>query len=144
MRENRKFAQRSRVLKSNEVKRKFFLVYEGATTENIYFEAVEKNRIQININPLIELVPLMRDYSEENWSNPKKILDRILQHLKEYNEDIISYETLLNGIMAYLKEHNVLSSHGVSEKITWKTLLDICDEMNSKKEDIIIKDVNIV
>lgn len=36
MRERRTFAERTKVLKSDEGKRKFFLVYEGASTEEIY------------------------------------------------------------------------------------------------------------
>ena len=39
MRERRTFAERTKVLKSDEGKRKFFLVYEGASTEEIYFNA---------------------------------------------------------------------------------------------------------
>ena len=33
MRERRTFAERTKVLKSDEGKRKFYLVYEGASTE---------------------------------------------------------------------------------------------------------------
>ena len=56
--------------------KKYFLVYEGKETEEIYFEGVNQNRSMIGINPLIELVPVVRSYSEEGWSNPKKIVDR--------------------------------------------------------------------
>lgn len=126
MREKRIFAQRTRVLKSDEVKRKYFLVYEGKSTERIYFEAVETNKQKIGINPLIELVPIIRSYSEENWSNPKKIIDRVLQNLREYETNIISYETLLNWIIDYFRDNKILIPYRISERIIWQELMNIC------------------
>lgn len=83
MRESRTFAERTRVLKSDETKKKYFLVFEGASTEIIYFRALENSRDDVEINPLIEFVPIIRSYSEDGWSNPKKILDRIISNLEE-------------------------------------------------------------
>ncbi len=59
MRESRAFAERTKALKSNEAKRRYFLVFEGASTEKIYFEALENARNEVEINPLIELVPIV-------------------------------------------------------------------------------------
>lgn len=39
MRESRTFAERTKVLKSDEAIKKYFLVYEGKDTEVIYFDA---------------------------------------------------------------------------------------------------------
>ena len=83
MRESRTFAERTKFLKSDEALKKYFLVYEGSDTELIYFDAVNSMRENIGINPLIELIPIIRSYSEEGWSNPKKILDRIIENLEE-------------------------------------------------------------
>lgn len=83
MRESRIFAERTKALKSNEAKRRYFLVFEGASTEKIYFEALESARDDVEISPLIELVPIIRSYSEDGWSNPKKILDRIISNIEE-------------------------------------------------------------
>lgn len=49
-----------------------FLVYEGASTEEIYFNALDNSGVYTDKNPLIELVPLIRSYSEDGWSNPKR------------------------------------------------------------------------
>ena len=57
---------------------------------------VSQNRSKIGIDPLIELVPIVRSYSEEGWSNPKKIVDRMLLNLEESRLGVVSYETLLN------------------------------------------------
>ena len=56
MREKKTFAQRTRTRNTDEVRKKYFLVYEGKETEEIYFEGVNQNRSMIGINPLIELV----------------------------------------------------------------------------------------
>ena len=96
MREKRNFAERSGILKSREARKKYFLVYEGKNTEDIYFDGIYEHRGIIGINPLIELVPIIRSYSEEGWSNPKKIVDRVMLNIQEAETGIISYETLLN------------------------------------------------
>ena len=60
-----------------------FLYMRGLETEVIYFDAVRSLRGDIGINPLIELIPLIRSFSEDGWSNPKKILDRVIENLRE-------------------------------------------------------------
>lgn len=128
MREKKNFAQRSKVLVSAEARKKYFLVYEGEETEQIYFDVVNEQKDILGINPLIELVPVMRSYSEAGWSNPKKILDRVLLNLEEDEKKIISYETLLNWIMEYLFDLKVLTRSGVMSKNVWTVLCTACQE----------------
>lgn len=128
MRESRTFAERTKVLKSDEALKKYFLVYEGSDTELIYFDAVNSMRENIGINPLIELIPIIRSYSEEGWSNPKKILDRIIENLEESKAERISYETLLNRMMDYFYETKVITTSKVLAKSMWKTMVHICTE----------------
>ena len=71
MREKRSFAERTRVLPNDEVKKKYFLVYEGKDTEAIYFEAVDVLREHISINPLIEVIPVIRSYIVAQLSRQK-------------------------------------------------------------------------
>jgi len=42
MREKKSFAIRTKVLASDEVRKKYFLVFEGENTEKIYFEALSR------------------------------------------------------------------------------------------------------
>lgn len=128
MREKKNFAERVKVLPSDEVKKKYFMVYEGRDTERIYFEAVNEYRDDIKINPLIEFVPLLRSYSEEGWSNPKKILDRVLQNISEINSEQIRVETLLNWVMEYLYDVQILTTSRVDAANMWATLKLICEE----------------
>ena len=136
MREKRNFGQRSTALASKEVYKKYFLVYEGKNTEDIYFDGVIESRDKIGINPLIELVPVIRSYSEEGWSNPKKIYDRMALNLREAEEGIISYETLLNWFMDYLYDEDIIRNNRTAEAIMWDTLKGICtDQLHVELSD---------
>ena len=141
MRERRTFAERTKVLKSDEVIKKYFLVYEGSDTEVIYFDAIRSLREDIGINPLIELIPIIRSFSEEGWSNPKKILDRVIENLRESKEQEISYESLLNRIMDYLYETKVITTSKVLARNIWKTMKQICDEQLKKSLDDVVEDI---
>ena len=125
-------AERTKVLKSDEVVKKYFLIYEGSDTEVIYFDAVRTMRESIGINPLIELIPIIRSFSEEGWSNPKKILDRVIENLRESKEQFISYESLLNRIMDYLYETKVITTSKILARNIWKTMLQTCDKKLKK------------
>lgn len=116
MRERRTFAERTRIFSSDKTLRKYFLIYEGSDTEAQYFETVNIMREDIGINPLIELVPIIRSYSEEGWSNPKKILNRMLENLEESRTNSISYETLLNRMMDYFYESEIINPRVTSKR----------------------------
>lgn len=124
--EKREFAKRSGAQESREVLKKFFLVYEGKNTEDIYFDGISDHRHEIGINPLIELVPIVRSYSEEGWSNPKKILDRMQLNLTEAESGVVSYESLLNWIMDYLSDEDVIYNNRTASAYVWQILKDIC------------------
>lgn len=141
MRESRTFAERTKVLQSDEAKKKYFLVYEGSDTEIIYFDAIRLWKEDIGISPLIELIPIVRSFSEEGWSNPKKILDRIIENLQESKEKFMTYESLLNRIMDYLYEIKIITTSKVLARSIWKTMYDTCIEKLQKSLDDIVEDV---
>ena len=112
MRESRTFGKRKREeLPQREVNIKYILLTEGTETEPQYFEAVEENKKQLGIPPIIKILPLMRSYGENGWSNPKKILDRLLLNLEESTSNKISYSTLLNAMIDCLYYSEYLSKH---------------------------------
>lgn len=138
MREKRDFAKRSLVLQSNEAKKKYFLVYEGSKTEEIYFDAVNRLRDEVGINPLIELVPVIRDFSEEGWSNPKKILDRLIQNIQYIDHECISYEFLLNCIIDYLYSDLLMPKVKIAKSVMWSFLRKICkEELAAELDDVV-------
>lgn len=141
MRESRTFAERTKVLKTDETARKFYLVFEGSDTESIYFDAVKSMREQIRINPLIELIPIIRSFSEEGWSNPKKILDRVIENLRESKEHSMSYESLLNRIIDYLYDIKAIANGRVMARSIWKTMQSVCTEVLNKSLADMVEDV---
>lgn len=146
MRESRTFAERTKVLKTDEAKKRYFLVFEGASTEKIYFEALENARDDVGIDPLIELVPIIRSYSEDGWSNPKKMLDRIIANLEEEETGQFTYESLLNRIMDYLYDEKILSTSKVQAHALWGILKEGCGEILKKclsdNVDNLVEDCN--
>ena len=141
MRESRTFAERTKVLKSDEAIKKYFLIYEGSDTEVIYFNAVCSLREDIGINPLIELIPIIRSFSEEGWSNPKKILDRVIENLRESKEQFVSYESLLNRIMDYLYETKIITTSKVLARSIWKTMKQTCVQQLQKSMGDVVENV---
>lgn len=100
---------------------------------------VMEYRNRIGINPLIELVPVVRGYSEKGWSNPKKTVDRILRDLEESKAGQITYETLLNWIMDYLESERLLSFGSRKAKTLWDSLLWILEEkLQVQLSDVVV------
>lgn len=141
MRERKQFAERTKVLASDEVRQKYFLVYEGENTELIYFDTIAKLRQDLKLNPLIELVPIVRSYHEEGWSNPKKIVDRMIQNLEERDSGKVSYETILNWILDYLQHEGTVARNRTLAKSIWNTLEWICHEKLGVSLDMATGDV---
>lgn len=141
MRESRTFGKRTKVFTSDKTYKKYFLVYEGSDTEVIYFDMIRSMREDIGISPLIELIPIIKSYSEKGWSNPKKILDRIIENLEENKTKQISYETLLNRIMDCFFEMKIITTSKVQAKSIWKTMCNVCEKTLSKKLNSDVEDV---
>ena len=144
MRERKRFAERAKVLASDEVRQKYFFVFLGKNTELIYFDAVTELREDLRLNPLIELVPIVRSYNEEGWSNPKKMVDRIIQNLEERDSGTVSYETILNWIMDYLQSEKIIANNRILAKYIWKTLEWICHEKLDVLLDMSTEDIQPV
>ena len=128
MRERKNFAERTRISKEDRTRKKYFLVCEGNRTEGIYFNTINELKDKIGINPLIEIISIERTYTEEGWSNPKKILEQLLKDLEEIENGKISYKTLVDKIIEIIMD----------EKISSKILKEISSEkmIENIKNDI--------
>lgn len=99
MREKRNHSVRSSFSESKEAKRKYFLVCEGTETEPIYFEGIMRYQNFSQISPLIEMVPIIRGQSEIGWSNPKKLLDCVMDDIAAEKVGSVTYNTLIDCIV---------------------------------------------
>lgn len=115
MREVRSFGARTPFLNDGEVRKKYFLVYEGMDTEPIYFAALACLRDKVKLNPMIELVPLLRSYGESGWSHPEKLIDMIKENLSQRDSSEVSYHNLIAWVMDFCL---------LNEKIQNKSLLE--------------------
>ena len=131
MREKRKFAERTRVSKEYRTIKKYFLVFEGNRTEEIYFNAINELKDKIGINPLIEIISIERTYTEEGWSNPKKILEQLLKDLEEIENGKISYKTLVDKIIEIIMEDEKISSKILKEISSEKMIENIKNDIES-------------
>lgn len=95
---------------------------------------------------MIELVPIIRSYSEDGWSNPKKILDRIISNLEEEETGQFTYESLLNRIMDYLYDEKILTTSKVQAHALWGILEEGCEKILKKRlndnVDNLVEDCN--
>ena len=123
MREKRKFAERTRISKEDRTIKKYFLVFEGNRTEEIYFNAINELKDKIGINPLIEIISIERTYTEEGWSNPKKILEQLLKDLEEIENGKISYKTLVDKIIEIIMEDEKIFSK-ISKEISSEKMIE--------------------
>jgi hypothetical protein len=127
MRESRTFGKRSTSAdETRQVKKKYILVFEGDKTEPLYFSALEQVRDKIGISPLIALIPLERTITEEGWSNPKKLLDRLLQVIDESKGFSLSYQTLLEKIRDCLFYSEYLQKRPALINDIWEELEKLC------------------
>ena len=123
-------------LKKIEQEKKYFLVFEGSRTEEIYFDTINELKGKIGINPLIEIISIERTYSEYGWSNPKKILEQLLKDLEEIEDEKLSYKTLVDKIMEIIVEDKNFSLK-ISKKSNLKEVIeDIENEIESLENTV--------
>ena len=123
MREKRRFAERTRISNEDRTRKKYFLVFEGNRTEEIYFNTINELKDKIGIDPLIEIISIERTYTEEGWSNPKKILEQLLKDLEEIENGKFSYKTLVDKIMEIIIEDEKFSSK-ISKEISPEEIIE--------------------
>ena len=144
MRIQKNFGQRTLTKPSDEARKKYFLAFEGSETEVQYFNGIIENIVEMGFNPLIEIIPLLRSYNKRNWSNPKKILNRIVEYIDECNSNIRTVDLLISRTIDYLIEESLIPLNSVNgaEKI-YKFLiksLTMIDENGCKKNDNVLLD----
>lgn len=122
MREKRKFGERKDHDVQKEPAKKYFLVFEGKKTEEIYFSELNKNLKRINENHLIEIVPIVRCFDEDGFSNPQIIVDLLSKNLEEKSTGMYSYDTIINYIVDYLIDNNSINHINIGRKILVEVL----------------------
>jgi hypothetical protein len=143
MRESHSFAKRSNNDELKEPMHKYFLLFEGSSTEHIYFEAINESRESIGMNISVQLVPVLRNYSENNWSNPQKIIKRLRDNLDESRTRTISYNSLLDVIIECIDEAEIKHSKRSLGRFDKELILSKMREICRDKLEVMLEfDVN--
>ena len=111
MREASEFGVRTQSAFEKEPLKKYFLVFEGQKTEFLYFKAINEMKLNIGINPLVELVHIERSYYEAGWSNPKIIVNQLSNDLDESKHNCISFTRLFNKVIDYFVSNKKISDN---------------------------------
>lgn len=129
------------------IAKKYFLVYEGTQTEVQYFNGILNNRERLNINSLLEIIPILRSYNEEQWSNPRKILDCLINYIENDGVTDFTVASFSDKIIDWLIEGGYITEKTVYNKRNLKPkLIDLLgtDEMICNVSDAITKVANFL
>ncbi len=109
MREKKPYGERTRLNDSDTPKRKYILAYEGKDTEPIYFNMIDNKKTELGIDSLVVLSPIIRSFSEDGWSHPKKIAEAIVETLVIQDSGIYPYKKIIDWIAEYLYTNGFLT-----------------------------------
>lgn len=118
------------------IARKYYLVYEGTQTEVQYFNGILNNKEKLNINLLLEIIPILRSYNEEQWSNPKKILDCIIGYIETTGTKDYTVDSFSDKVIDWLVEERYITEKTVYNKETIKPKLVALLGSDKKIEDL--------
>lgn len=131
MRISKTFGERTEI--QRKAIKKYYLIYEGSKTEMQYFNGISQNKDYLDIDSLIEIVPILRSYNEEDWSNPKKILDKLIEYINEKNTDSLSADTFTDKVIDWLLDEQIIGECGIYNKYNIKyELIKLFDSSASK------------
>jgi hypothetical protein len=86
MRIPKKFGERTTHFDRTQYeKKKYVLAYEGQETEVQYFQGVIDSRESIGIDPIIDMLPLLRSNPQLSHSHPLRIIQLIEEHIEQYD-----------------------------------------------------------
>lgn len=142
MREQRIYNERSSPSGIREPLVKFIILAEGSKTEPLYFEALNNKKTQVGIPAIVQVINIERTSGEQDWSNPKKLLDRLLQKIKETPEKF-SYTTFIDACLDYFSQYEMFKRwEGLLNNIK-NLLFDWVKNDLQKSEDDLILEKNL-
>lgn len=89
---------------------------------------------------MVKIRPLLRSYNETGWSNPQKILNRLIEYIEEGNTGLITINSLISRSVDYLLEDGVISKNSVYSTFDIHDLLSK-NIINSNTGNDLVQDV---
>lgn len=140
------FGVRKQVNTSDEPIKKYFLSYEGVQTEVLYFDGVNQNKEKLKIDSSIQFIPLLRHFAHIGWSNPLKIIERVLACLNNLSKNERNVDSLVQSICDYYIDACQLKNIKADRDELYRQILHhFVNEFNLSRDDSIsLKDVNLI
>lgn len=123
MRIEKNFGERSQKYKG-EPKKKYFLIYEGEKTEAQYFNGVIDNQVELGINALLEIVPLLRDSEQGSWSHPQKWMPLVIEYFENSKADTITAKIFAQKLSSWFSEEKIVGSESIYKM---KDIMSLCE-----------------
>lgn len=95
---------------------KYFLIYEGESTEPVYFDGIIVNRNKLAINQKISIISVLRSLEDLSKSHPKYALALANDIQKQSKEECITKENLLKSITDIVTNEQFESGDTIIEK----------------------------
>lgn len=111
---------------------KYFLIYEGESTEPMYFDGIIINRTKLAINQKISIIGVLRSLEDSSKSHPKFALSIANDIQKQSHEGYITKENLLKSLNDVIKDKKIESEREMLEKAQ--------SYINNYEDDIIDND----
>jgi hypothetical protein len=140
------FGVRKQVNISDEPIKKYFLSYEGVQTEVLYFDGINENKEDLKIASSIKFIPLLRHFAHIGWSNPIKIIERVLACLNNLSKNERNVDSLIQSICDYYIDACELNNIKVDRDELYQQISHHFEnELNLSCDDnMSLKDVNLI
>lgn len=142
MRIKKKIGARTKALDNPSEVPKIFMIFEGEETEYQYFKGIEENREQLKIRKLIQIEPIYRGFREKGWSNPKKILDRLLEFIGKRKDYTLNVDDMVTCVIDSLIDDGILKdSNLIPIRELHNEILDHLNGSHNLSKEAVVADI---
>ena len=120
---------------------KFFLIYEGESTEPVYFDGIVVNRNKLALNQSLSIISVLRSLEDLSNSHPKYAIKMANEIITSSSDNIMTKENLLKSIKDYLIINNIENNETLIKKAEDYINSYVADEINCNEISNIIVDI---
>lgn len=120
---------------------KFFLIYEGESTEPVYFDGIVVNRNKLALNQSLSIISVLRSLEDLSNSHPKYAIKMANEIITSSSDNIMTKENLLKSIKDYLIINNIENNETLIKKVEDYINSYVADEINCNEISNIIVDI---
>ena len=96
------------------VKKRYYLVFEGARTEPRYFSILERNRFY---DRRVRTIRLKKGPEESHESNPSRLVNLLMDYVDFLHGVRYSTRLFINNVLDYLQQKNIIDAYSDEKEI---------------------------